>query len=66
MNLVMPVMKKYFKLNMQTESVNSQKMNKFGEMEGGVLVYTDPNSGFTIDNYAKGKGFNIQRIKSYI
>jgi hypothetical protein len=33
-----------------------QKMNENSEMEGGMIVYTHLETGFTIDNYAKGPG----------
>ena len=57
MYLVMPEMEEFFEL--KTIAVNvTQKVNKVGDMAGGVLVYKDRNTGFTLDNYGAGIGSN--------
>ena len=49
---VMPEMKKNYNLEMGW-IVSKQTMNEFGELEGGILVYKDAESGYTLDNFAK-------------
>jgi hypothetical protein len=53
----MPEMKTYFGLGMDFVNV-TQFINKIGKLAGGVLVYKHRNTGFTLDNYAGGIGFN--------
>jgi hypothetical protein len=53
----MPEMKTYFELGMDSISVK-QFTSESGNLAGGILVYKHRNTGFTLDNYAGGKGLN--------